>query len=106
MEGVKQEKQELWEATSVKGFAFISFEAVFDNGATIGGGVVPLCAGHFDGAKQIILPVVLHSINAPSQWYGSSQVLDRWQKDMIDSVCSANKDIVAGYRTSWILSQD
>ena len=86
VQGEKQERQMPWEPTTVKGFAFNSYESVCGDGTVIGDGVVPTCAGHLEGAQQINLPNVLHSINAPSQWYGSQTILDSWHTPMMESI--------------------
>lgn len=44
----------------------------------MGDGVVPLESAHLDGAKQITLQNVFHSINAPTAWYGSEGCVDMW----------------------------
>jgi pimeloyl-ACP methyl ester carboxylesterase len=64
--------------------AYTSYKAVSGIGNTIGDGVVPLDWAHLEGAKQITLDGVVHSINEagttiPSnRWYGSEDVIDRW----------------------------
>jgi len=64
-------------------FAYNSYEAVCGNGSTIGDGVVPLQAAHLDGATQLLLNGVYHSINEPDNWYGSLNVIDQWHEDMM-----------------------
>lgn len=121
VKGEKQERQSPLEPTSVKGFAFNSYEAVCGVGTTIGDGVVPQCAGHVEGAIQVgplegassifigmalhciaslyspylvtfflhlklDLDGVLHSINAPDSWYGSSGVIGRWHGPMLQQL--------------------
>lgn len=44
----------------------------------MGDGVVPLESAHLEGARQITLDGVFHSINAPTAWYGSEGVVDAW----------------------------
>ena len=45
----------------------------------IGDGVVPLSNAHLDGAAQLTLPGVYHSISAPNNfWYGGEDVIDFW----------------------------
>lgn len=51
--GEKQERKSPIEPTSIKGFAFNSYEAVCGDGTAIGDGVVPQCAGHLEGAVQV-----------------------------------------------------
>lgn len=83
VKGEKQERQSPLEPTSVKGFAFNSYQSVCGDGTTIGDGVVPQCSAHVDGALQLDLEGVLHSINAPDNWYGSSGVIDTWHDPML-----------------------
>ena len=46
---------------------------------TIGDGIVSLAYAHLDGAKQLTLPNVYHSINSPGDyWYGGEAVVDQW----------------------------
>jgi pimeloyl-ACP methyl ester carboxylesterase len=64
--------------------AYTSYEAVCGKGDVTGDGVVPLEWTQLEGAKQLRLKGVLHSINEagttlPSdRWYGSEDVIDRW----------------------------
>lgn len=78
--GVQQDRQSPRNAGS---FAYDSYRGVCGDGATTGDGVVPLCAGHLEGATQLTLPGVLHSINAPAAWYGSEPVIDQWHDPML-----------------------
>jgi len=81
--GVKREGNE---KNTVAGFAYNSYEAVCGDGTTVGDGVVPVCAGHLKGANQINLEGVLHSINAPDNWYGSDSIIDSWHDTMLDQI--------------------
>lgn len=64
--------------------AYTSYEAVCGQGDVTGDGVVPLEWTQLEGAKQIRLEGVLHSINEAGttmptdRWYGSEGVIDRW----------------------------
>lgn len=64
--------------------AFTSYQAVAGDGNLIGDGVVPLEWTQLEGAKQLKLPDVLHSINEAGttlptdRWYGSEKVIDQW----------------------------
>lgn len=64
--------------------AFTSYEAVAGEGALTGDGVVPLDWTQLEGARQVRLEGVLHSINEAGttiptdRWYGSENVVDRW----------------------------
>lgn len=76
-------------------FAVDSYSQVSGNKDVmqIGDGVVPLSNAHLDGAYQITLPNVYHSISAPAnRWYGGEDVIDYWlpvleksAKDMMKS---------------------
>ena len=76
--GQAQKRQSPFEPQTVAGFAYESYGAVCGDGTTTGDGVVPLCAGHLEGAKQLTLDGVFHSINAPASWYGSDAKIDSW----------------------------
>lgn len=86
VQGKKQERSSPFERTTIDGFAFNSYEAVCGDGTTVGDGVVPLCAAHVDGATQLNLDGVFHSINRPDQWYGSENVLDDWHNFVLDEM--------------------
>jgi pimeloyl-ACP methyl ester carboxylesterase len=64
--------------------AFNSYEMVCGRGDVTGDGVVPLSYTQLEGATQLELKGVLHSINeagttVPTErWYGSENVVDRW----------------------------
>lgn len=95
VKGEQQQRQSPFEPTSVKGFAYNSYEAVCGDGTTIGDGVVPVSAAHLEGAVQLNLDGVLHSINAPENWYGSASVIERWHGSMLKElqrVQSARRD--------------
>lgn len=50
-----------------------------NKGEEIGDGVVPLSSAHLNGAQQITLDGVWHSIQAPKNyWYGGDGVIDKW----------------------------
>ena len=72
--------------------AFTSYEAVCGDGNVVGDGVVPLAWSMLDGAKQIELDGVLHSINEAGttiptdRWYGSEKVIDRWLPTVLDEL--------------------
>mmetsp|Transcript_22485 Transcript_22485/g.64670 ORF Transcript_22485/g.64670 Transcript_22485/m.64670 type:complete len:322 (-) Transcript_22485:61-1026(-) len=91
VQGEKQERKSPLEPTSVKGFAYNAYESVCGDGTTIGDGVVPQCAGHLEDALQLDMEGVLHSINAPDNWYGSIGVIDRWHDKMLEQLLSSKK---------------
>jgi len=70
--------------------AYTSYEAVCGDGNTIGDGVVPLEWTKLDGAKEIQLDGVIHSINEAGttlptdKWYGSENVIDKWLPTVLD----------------------
>jgi len=99
IQGVKQEGKKPWEATTATGFAFNSYEAVCGDGTEVGDGVVPKCSGHLEGAQRIDLPGVLHSINAPSRWYGSTNIIDAWHTPMMESIDKVTRKSQAS--SSW-----
>jgi hypothetical protein len=84
--GEQQQRSSPLEPTSVTGFAYSSYEAVCGDGTVLGDGVVPYCAAHLDDALQLDLEGVLHSINAPDNWYGSSSVIDQWHDPMLQEL--------------------
>jgi pimeloyl-ACP methyl ester carboxylesterase len=88
IQGKKQERKSPLEPTSVTGFAYNSYEVVCGDGTTIGDGVVPTCSAHVDGATQLTLQGVFHSINAPEQWYGADKVIDEWHDIMLDEIAT------------------
>ncbi|CAM9240389.1 unnamed protein product [Chrysoparadoxa australica] len=59
-------------------FAFESYKTVAGDGNQIGDGYVPEGSAHLDGAVQISLKDVYHSVDTPEMWYGSEKVVDRW----------------------------
>lgn len=65
-------------------YAYNSYEAVCGVGTAMGDGVVPVGSAHLEGATQLTLPGVFHSINAPDAWYGSDAVLDAWHDALLD----------------------
>ncbi len=70
------------ERRSLSNFAYRSYIQVCGRGDVVGDGVVPLGSAHLDGAKQVNLKNVFHSINAPDQWYGSEGVIDSWLRQV------------------------
>jgi hypothetical protein len=61
--GVAQQKTSPFEPTSITGFAFASYQAVSGVGTASGDGVVPVSHAHLEGATQLNLPGIFHSIN-------------------------------------------
>jgi pimeloyl-ACP methyl ester carboxylesterase len=86
VQGAEQKRKSPLEPTSLKGFAYTSYKSVCGDGTTVGDGVVPKCSGHLEGALQLDLEGVLHSINAPDSWYGSSGIIDRWHGPMLEQL--------------------
>ena len=64
--------------------AYANYVAVAGDGYAMGDGVIPVGCAHLEGAEQITLDGVLHSINEAGttlptdRWYGSEAVIDRW----------------------------
>ena len=84
--GQPQERKSPFEPRSVAAFAHDSYTQVCGIGTTTGDGVVPLCAGHLEGAKQLTLDGVFHSINAPASWYGSDVRIDDWHSIVLQEL--------------------
>ncbi|CAM9724146.1 unnamed protein product [Ectocarpus sp. 12 AP-2014] len=59
-------------------FAYGSYQTVCGEGATMGDACVPLVYAHLEGAEQVTLDGVFHSVDKPDEWYGSEGVVDRW----------------------------
>ena len=72
--------------TSPSEFAYNSYRAVCGDGTRVGDGVVPITAAHLEGALQLTLEGVFHSINVPDQWYGSDAVLDLWHEPVLQQL--------------------
>eukprot|EP00607_Mallomonas_marina_P008158 CAMPEP_0182425192 /NCGR_PEP_ID=MMETSP1167-20130531/11542_1 /TAXON_ID=2988 /ORGANISM="Mallomonas Sp, Strain CCMP3275" /LENGTH=267 /DNA_ID=CAMNT_0024605645 /DNA_START=184 /DNA_END=984 /DNA_ORIENTATION=- len=71
---------------SFERFAAQSYQQVLGEKAdqVTGDGLVPLQSAHLEGARQITLSGVYHSINAPeNRWYGGDLVIDRWLPTVI-----------------------
>ena len=64
--------------------AYANYVAVAGDGYALGDGVIPVGCAHLEGAEQVTLDGVLHSINEAGttlptdRWYGSEAVVDRW----------------------------
>lgn len=43
-----------------------------------GDACVPLIYAHLEGAEQVTLDGVFHSVDKPNDWYGAEEVIDRW----------------------------
>jgi hypothetical protein len=54
-------------------------------------GVVPQVAAHLEGAIQLDLPGIFHSINEPERWYGSDSVIDQWHEEMLRQLNRASR---------------
>ncbi|CBJ31404.1 conserved unknown protein [Ectocarpus siliculosus] len=59
-------------------FAYGSYQTVCGEGGTMGDSCVPLVYAHLEGAEQVTLDGVFHSVDKPDEWYGSEGVVDRW----------------------------
>jgi len=75
---------------SVGRVAYTAYKSVCGRGDVMGDGVVPLDWTQLDGARQIRLDGVLHSINEAGttmptdRWYGSEGVIDRWLPSVLE----------------------
>jgi len=58
--------------------AWISYERLVGRGGVEGDGIVAVESAHLEGATQITLPEVKHSIGTPYEWYGADDVIDQW----------------------------
>lgn len=47
---------------------------------------MPLMSAHLEGAEQITLDGVFHSVDTPDAWYGSDGVVDRWLATVLKEV--------------------
>lgn len=80
--------------------AFTSYEAVAGTGNLIGDGVVPFDWTQLQGAKQIELDGVFHSINEAGttiptdSWYGAEKIVDRWLPDVLEEAGLVQNDNV------------
>uniref|UniRef100_A0A0G4HYV6 Uncharacterized protein n=1 Tax=Chromera velia CCMP2878 TaxID=1169474 RepID=A0A0G4HYV6_9ALVE len=69
---------------SASRFAYGSYRVVLGEGEGVwGDGVVPVEKAHLQGATQLTLEGVFHSINAPLRWYGSDAFVDCWLKEAV-----------------------
>jgi len=96
VQGVKQERKNPLEPTSTTGFAFNSYEAVCGDGTVFGDGVVPCVAAHLEGATQLDLEGIFHSINVPDKWYGSDAVMDLWYEEMMRLIVQKQRGAIGG----------
>lgn len=82
--------------------AYQSYLMTCGRGDVTGDGVVPLSYTQLDGAEQIVLEGVLHSINEAGttlpteRWYGSEGVLDRWLPQVRRAVSSSSGGAIGG----------
>ena len=76
--------------SSASRVAFTSYKAVCGEGNVMGDGVVPFEWTMLDGARQIRLDGILHSINEAGttiptdRWYGSEKVVDSWLPTVLE----------------------
>lgn len=82
--------------SSASRVAFTSYKAVCGEGNVMGDGVVPLEWTMLDGARQIPLDGIVHSINEAGttiptdRWYGSEGVVDSWLPAVLEEAGIAN----------------
>ena len=58
--------------------AFAAYHQVCGRGNATGDGFVPVECAHLEGATQVTLQNVWHSVDKPGAWYGSDGNIDRW----------------------------
>eukprot|EP00611_Tribonema_gayanum_P024578 TRINITY_DN5463_c0_g1_i1.p1 TRINITY_DN5463_c0_g1~~TRINITY_DN5463_c0_g1_i1.p1 ORF type:complete len:352 (+),score=36.09 TRINITY_DN5463_c0_g1_i1:709-1764(+) len=58
--------------------AYNSYQLVCGEGETDGDGCVPVVSAHLEGALQITLDGVKHSVDTPNAWYGTDENIERW----------------------------
>ena len=72
--------------------AYNSYQMTCGRGDVTGDGVVPLEWTHLEGATQVTLKGVLHSINEAGttiptdRWYGSENVVDKWLPTVLEQI--------------------
>lgn len=76
----------LWQAFLVHNWSYSCstlyvslFFALFSSGDAC----VPLVYAHLEGAEQVTLDGVFHSVDKPEEWYGSDGVVDSWLKPVL-----------------------
>lgn len=57
---------------------------------TTGDACVPLAYAHLEGARQITLDGVFHSVDKPQEWYGAEEVVDSWLGPVVDELRPPN----------------
>jgi len=62
--------------------AYNSYSITCGQGETWGDGITPIEAAHLDGATNLILDDVQHSPRPGKRWYGSPEVIARWQSHL------------------------
>lgn len=76
--------------------AAISYERLVGRGEVVGDGIVALGSAHLEGATQVTLPGVRHSIGTPTQWYGAEEVIDRWLPEV--TLALARQEVAGMFR--------
>eukprot|EP00904_Undaria_pinnatifida_P010556 jgi/Undpi1/6630/HiC_scaffold_20.g09109.m1 len=67
-------------------FAYGSYKTVCGEGATTGDACVPLIYAHLEGAEQVTLDGVFHSVDKPEDWYGAEGIVDRWLPTVVQEL--------------------
>ncbi|CAM9242250.1 unnamed protein product [Scytosiphon promiscuus] len=80
-------------------FAYGSYQTVCGEGATMGDACVPLMYAHLEGAEQVTLQGVFHSVDKPDDWYGSEGVVDRWLASVASELSPAGGKSGGGMAT-------
>lgn len=55
-----------------------------------GDACVPLISAHLEGAEQITLEGVYHSVDTPEAWYGAEEVVDSWLGAVMKELRTSN----------------
>ncbi|CAM9573394.1 unnamed protein product [Discosporangium mesarthrocarpum] len=79
-------------------FAFGSYKTVCGAGAVMGDACVPLMSAHLDGAEQVTLDGVFHSVDRPDDWYGADPVVDCWLGTVLEGLRVRGEPPIIGLR--------
>ena len=47
---------------------------------------MPLIYAHLEGAEQVTLDGVFHSVDKPNDWYGAEEIVDRWLPTVVQEL--------------------
>ena len=60
--------------------AYEGYKAACGRGDVEGDGVTPVCIAHLPGAHTVVLEGVWHTPRSKQLWYGSDEVVSRWER--------------------------